>query len=151
MKDRGDIMYIQRFSFPYKGKTCYFYLQKSALFDEGQYNIYCRNQNLYLSYLGIGYAFGGHLKLFLAPSQYLVITLLENVLTEDKSIELTMYKDEEIEVSDTSKVRFLYNLSKLQLCQFLEDDWFGEGSLHVDKAIIDFTKYITRKLPHLCV
>lgn len=135
-------MFLKRFSFPYKERECYFYIKKSRHFIDGQYKVYSKNDKIYLSFIGINYAFVEPLITFLTPSQYLVINFLEDCLQESESIELTMEDEKEIEVQTLSEIQLNLNMSKLQLCQFLEDDWFMKGSYHIDKDIIDYVRNI---------
>lgn len=133
-------MFIQGFSFVYKDKICPFCILEEHSMKEGQYHAYSINSTIMFSYIGNSSAFDGPLKTFLTPSQYLAIDFMEEILQDSSNIPITL--DFIKEVKNEYEKNLIMNLTKLELCGLLEDDWYMEGSLHIDRNVINFVKNV---------
>lgn len=133
-------MFIQGFSFPYKGKKCCFCIKTDIPFQNGQYHVYSINSTIMFSYIGDNSAFGGPLKTLLPPSQYLAMDFMEESLQHSNILPITLEYTKEIK-SDYEK-NLMMNLSKIEACGLLEDGWYMEGSQRIDKNVINFAKNV---------
>lgn len=133
-------MFIQGFSFPYKDRKCCFCIETDSPFKNGQYHAYSINSAIMFSYIGNSSAFDGPLKTFLTPSQYLAIDFMKEILQNTNKIPITLEYTKEIK-NDYEK-NLIMNLSKLEMCGLLEDGWYMEGSLSIDKDVLDFVRNV---------
>ena len=133
-------MFIQGFSFVYKDKICPFCILEEHSMKEGQYHAYSINSTIMFSYIGNSSAFDGPLKTFLIPSQYLAMDFMEESLQHSNMLPITLEYTKEIK-SDYEK-NLMMNLSKLEMCGLLEDGWYMEGSLSIDKDVLDFVRNV---------
>lgn len=133
-------MFIQGFSFVYKGKICCFCIETDNPFKNGQYHAYSINSTIMFSYIGNSSAFDGPLKTFLTPSQYLAMDFMEESLQHSNMLPITLEYTKKIK-SDYEK-NLMMNLSKIEACGLLEDGWYMEGSQRIDKKVINFAKNV---------
>lgn len=133
-------MFIQGFSFVYKDKISPFCILEEHPMKEGQYHAYSINSTIMFSYIGNSSAFDGPLKTFLIPSQYLAMDFMEESLQHSNMLPITLEYTKEIK-SDYEK-NLMMNLSKLEMCGLLEDGWYMEGSLSIDKDVLDFVRNV---------
>lgn len=133
-------MFIQGFSFPYKDRKCCFCIETDNPFKNGQYHAYSINSTIMFSYIGNSSAFDGPLKTFLIPSQYLAIDFMGETLQNTNKIPITLEYTKEIN-NDYEK-NLMMNLSKIEACGLLEDGWYMEGSLSIDKDVLDFVRNV---------
>lgn len=138
-------MFIQGFSFPYKGKKCCFCIETDIPFQAGQFHSYSINSTIMLSYIGNSNAVGGPLKSYLKPSQYLAIDFMKEILQNTSKIPIILEYTKEIK-NDYEK-NLIMNLSKLEMCGLLEDGWYMEGSLSVDKDVLNFVRDVLPSFP----
>lgn len=133
-------MFIQGFSFLYKGRKCPFCILTDIFIGNGQYHVYSINSTIMFSYIGDNSAFGGPLKTLLPPSQYLAMDFMEESLQCSNILPITLEYTKEIK-NDYEK-NLMMNLSKIEACGLLEDGWYMEGSQRIDKNVINFAKNI---------
>ena len=133
-------MFIQGFSFVYKDKISPFCILEEHPMKEGQYHAYSINSTIMFSYIGNGPAFDGPLKTFLTPSQYLAIDFMGETLQNTNKIPITL--EYTIEINNDYEKNLMMNLSKLEMCGLLEDGWYMEGSLSIDKDVLDFVRNV---------
>ena len=133
-------MFIQGFSFLYKGRKCPFCILTDIFTGNGQYHVYSINSTIMFSYVGDNSAFGGPLKTLLPPSQSLAMDFMEESLQHSNMLPITLEYTKEIK-SDYEK-NLMMNLSKIEACGLLEDGWYLEGSQRIDKNVINFAKNV---------
>lgn len=133
-------MFIQGFSFPYKGRKCPFCILTDIFTGNGQFHAYSINSTIMFSYIGNSSAFDGPLKTFLIPSQYLAIDFMGETLQDTNKIPITL--EYTIEIKNEYEKNLIMNLSKLEMCGLLEDGWYMEGSLSIDKDVLDFVRNV---------
>lgn len=133
-------MFIQGFSFLYKGRKCPFCILTDIFTRNGQYHVYSINSTIMFSYVGDNSALNGPLKTLLPPSQYLAMDFMEESLQHSNMLPITLEYTKEIK-SDYEK-NLMMNLSKIEACGLLEDGWYMEGSQRIDKNVINFAKNV---------
>lgn len=133
-------MFIQGFSFLYKGRKCPFCILTDIFIGNGQYHAYSINSTIMFSYVGDNSALSGPLKTLLPPSQYLAMDFMEESLQHSNMLPITLEYTKEIK-SDYEK-NLMMNLSKIEACGLLEDGWYMEGSQRIDKNVINFAKNV---------
>lgn len=138
-------MFIQGFSFPYKGRKCPFCILTDIFTGNGQFHAYSINSTIMFSYIGNSSAFDGPLKTFLIPSQYLAIDFMGETLQDTNKIPITL--EYTIEIKNEYEKNLIMNLSKLEMCGLLEDGWYMEGSLSVDKDVLNFVRDVLPSFP----
>ena len=138
-------MFIQGFSFLYKGKKCCFCIKTDIPFQNGQFHAYTIYSTFMFSYVGNNQAVGGPLKSYLKPSQYLAIDFMKEILQNTSKIPIILEYTKEIK-NDYEK-NLIMNLSKLEMCGILEDGWYMEGSLSIDKDVLNFVRDVLPSFP----